>query len=323
MNDDFALLPWEYRGSGADLRAHVVIPALEVGGKVRRFLVKMCEGVIYFKDAESDEVFAILKRFENDLSAPEMVEVVRENVMTRNFGHYSVNPYRFLDGAKSQTKVCVIFNRKNNCGWLKEWFEPEWFSFFGYADSTTALKLHEPHLLSRELKPEWRCDIPTQWVVGSQAEFDQVMNLAGRALISAERFASRNQLNKHFLNQTRSPLGEGGLSDLYHFPPQIIPLLRRLMNKHFVAKGLTWHQWATDINNDGEDRVIEARRNTEIWGENWRGLWMTEPNFVDAAVSLSLPTTHERLEAALELREWLHGKLPEPEIDNLLRDTLK
>jgi hypothetical protein len=313
MNDDFALLPWEYRGSGADLRAHATIPALEVGGKTRRLLLKQRHDVVYFKDAGSDLVFAVLRQFAR-MNVLAMCEAVREAVASNNYGRYSTNRLDFSPRGynHNHTVVCLIHHEESGNGWLKEWFEPEWFLFEG-SSPQDAIKNYTPALLNRAMNPKWRRNIVPHWINGSIPDLQHAMSLVCRLLLREVPDVPFPHYARLAL-MTRSPLGQSELvsdpTNFFHLAPTLQPLLCA----HFVVRGLKWQR------PPGYHLVSEHR----TWGDNWRGHWSAVPNIIDIDInSVKHSTAHDRLELALELRDWLQDKLPEPEIDNLLRDTLE
>ena len=319
MNDEFALLPWEYRGSGADLKAHAVIPKLTIHYQVRRFLVKMREGVIYFKDTTTGEVFAVLQRFENQMDAESLVETVRESVAKRNFGHYIVRHRVSLRGYGSVV-ACVIFNYSNKTGWLKEWFEEDWLVFEKYDNPNDAIKKSEETLFDRVMNPKQRQDVPMQWLQGSQPELQQIMMAAYRVLAPDSIIPNQTAAGMLLTLVAQSPLDVRVANYDAFADFSLFPKFKRTLQERFSVRGMKW-EWL----NPGYlyDRT-RYDRGMEKWGENWRGNWVVNPRYVRLFLPLlQTSTAHERLEAALELRDWLQGKLPEPEIDTLLREALK
>ena len=65
------------------------------------------------------------------------------------------------------------------------------------------------------------------------------------------------------------------------------------------------------------------QRGLNRWGDKWRGNWVGQQHKIDFSVpSFSTPSHHDKLEAALVLRDFLADKLPAAQIETMLRDAL-
>ena len=326
--NEFSIPPWEHRGSGnssdPDARA-----SLEIGGRKRQFLLKMRAGVIYFKEPRRAPVWAITRVFERDLAGEEFVKTWRAETERNNYGRLII--YRpNLPGTSVNTTLAII-HRADYSGWLREWFAPDWQQTLAHRDGKTldvwgdkfqsatrrAFGHAGKNLLDRAMEPGERRDIPLQWVAGDEAELNRIFALSVRVFL--RRDPTHPQQSGPFRRSfvASSPVNEGGwfsadwlssfASDL-QVSPAFEPLLR-LMQTQFVLIGLHWRK--------------TADRPKNPWGERWRGRW----EVVAPEVKLTAPietflSAHDKLEAQIELRDWLSGKVSERQSANWLGKAL-
>ena len=325
---NFSILPWEHRGAGASTAPHAQT-RLGIGGRKRNFLLKMREGVIYFTEPKRAPVWAITRQFERELRGDELSEIWRREIERENYGRFVI--YRpTLPGTSVSTTLSII-HRADYSGWLREWFARDWrqtpvhrdqktFDIWGdkFQNATRRAYSHAADaLVNRAMEPGERRDIPMRWVAGDEAELNRIFALVTRVFV--RRIPDYPQQSGLFQRSfvASSPTNQGGwfsadwlssfASDL-QVSPAFEPILR-LMETHFVLVGLSW-------------KKTYARPKTP-WGERWRGRWETvAPEIKLAAEIESSLSAHDRLEAQLEVRDWLHDKVSPRQSANWLSKAL-
>lgn len=338
----FSILPGEYRGSGAASQPHAQT-RLQIGGRERRFLLKMREGVIYFQEPNRVNMWAVTRVFERELAGEELIEAWREEVARANYGRYVV--YRpFLFDLKTswsggvQTTMGLV-HRANYAGWAREWFDCNWRDVPAHRDGrtldvwgsqfekATRRVLHHTHraFLDRALPASARRDIETRWARGSEAELQRVFALAMRLFVRDDDLnAVSGRTAWIFL--ASNPTESGGWATMspgsyYQTPLRYAPNwndLLKLLEQHFVLCGMSWQRGPTT---DAPDSFNARQR--EKWGENWRGDWeVVTPQIQLAAQPVAHVSAHEKLETALELRDWLQGKIAPRQLANWLSKAL-
>ena len=205
MMNEFSILPWEHRGSDAPTVAHAQYE-LEIGGRERQFLLKMREGVIYFKSCKSAPMWAVTRVFESDLVGDELIETWRAEVARENYGRYLVyRPFLFDLKTRSggvQTAIGIV-HRADYSGWAREWFDEIWLDVPAHRDGktldiwgnqfekATRRTLHHTHreFLDRALPESARHKFETHWVRGNEAELQRVFALAQRLFVRDDDLA--------------------------------------------------------------------------------------------------------------------------------------
>ena len=276
----------------------------------------MREGVIYFTEPKRAPVWAITRVFERHLSGEELIESWKIEIERGNYGRFLV--YRpNLPGTGINTTLAVI-HRADYSGWVREWFAPNWHQTPVHRDSKTldvwgdkfqnatrrAYSHVGPALINRAMNPGERRDLPLQWIAGDEAELQRIFALAVRVWV--RRDATFPQQSGPFRRSfvASSPVNVGGwfsqdwlssfAADL-QVSPAFLPMLR-LMETHFVLVGLSW-------------KKAHHRPKTQ-WGERWRGRWETVAPEINLSATIeSNLSAHDKLEAQLELRDWLKDKI--------------
>lgn len=325
---EFSISPWEHRGSGDSTDPHAQT-RLQIGGRERNFQLKMREGVIYFREPKHAPVWAITRHFEREMRGGELIESWRGEIERNNYGRFVV--YRpSLPGTSINTTLAIV-HRADYSGWLREWFARDWHQTPVHRDKKTldvwgnnfqnATRRAYSHggdaLINRAMEPGERRDIPLQWLAGDEAELNRIFALVVRLFMRRDpTYPQQSGLFRRSFVAS-SPINEGGwfsqdwlssfAADL-QVSPAFEPLLR-LMELHFVLVGLSWKK-ATD------------RPKTQ-WGERWRGRWETVAPDVQLAREVeSWMSAHEKLEAQLELRDWLRDKVSPRQSANWLSKAL-
>ncbi len=325
---EFSILPWEHRGAGASTIPQAQTE-LEIAGRKRQFLLKMREGMIYFREPKRAPMWAIMRQFEREMRGDELIEFWREEIERDNYGRFVI--YRpTLPGTNISTTLAIV-HRADYSGWLREWFARDWHQTPVHRDRKTldiwgnhfqnATRRTYSHaadaLINRAMEPGERRDIPLQWLAGDKAELNRIFALVTRIFI--RRDPNHPQQSGAFRRSfaASSPINEGGwfsqdwqssfASDL-QVSPAFEPLLR-LMESHFVLVGLSWKK--------------ATNRPKTRWGERWRGRWETVAPDVQLSIEIeSSLSAHDKLEAQLELRDWLRDKVSPRQSANWLSRAL-
>lgn len=326
--DEFSILPWEHRGSGVASAPHAQTE-LEIGGRKRQLLLKMREGVIYFRESKRAPVWAITRQFEREMVGAELVEIWREEIGRANYGRFII--YRpNLSGTTVNTTLAMI-HRADYSGWVREWFSSDWrqtpvrrdrktLDVWGnnFQNATRRAYSHAADaLINRAMEPGERRDFPLQWVAGDEAELKRIFALVVRLFLRRDPTYPQQSglLRRSFV--ASSPINEGGwfsqdwlssfAADL-QVSPAFEPILR-LMESHFVLIGMSWKK--------------TSDRPKTPWGERWRGRWEVVAPDIKLAVEVETGmSAHEKLEALLELRAWLAGKATPRQCANWLSQAL-
>ncbi len=328
---DFSILPWEHRGSG-DSSALGAQIQLKIGGCERKFMLRMREGVIYFAQPKRAPIWAVTRVFEQELGSDELINAWRAEVARENYGRFVVYRPNFI-GTGVNTTLALI-HRADYSGWAREWFAPDWRQTPVHRDEKTldvwgdkfqnatrrAFRHASDALLNRAMEPGERRDIPQRWTRGNPAELEHLFGLAVRLFVRRDPTfgASSGPLRRIFA--ASSPANEGGwvrggwllptTPDL-QISPSFKPLLQ-LLQEHFVMVGLSWKKIGTyNPNRAGAFRT------------RWRGNWETyTPEITLSSAIEPHLSAHDKLEAILELRDWLEGKVSPRQSANWLSKAL-
>ena len=325
---EFSILPWEHRGSGAPAVADARTQ-LEIGGRARNFRLKMREGVIYFSEPNRAPMWAVTQIFERHLDGNELIEIWKIEIERDNYGRFIIYRPNLPDTTVGTTLAMI--HRADYAGWVREWFAPDWHQTPVHRDRKTldvwgdkfqnATRRAYSHagaaLVNRAMNPGERRDIPLRWVAGDETELQRIFALAVRVWM--RRDANYPQQSGPFQRSfaASSPVNEGGwfsqdwlssfAADL-QVSPAFLPMLR-LMETHFVLVGLHWK------------KTLQRPKNP--WGERWRGRWKTvAPEINLSATVESSLSAHDKLEAQLELRDWLKDKISARQSANWLNKAL-
>jgi len=348
--NEFSILPWEYRGSG-----HSTAPGAqtesEIGGRKRQFTLKMREGVIFFKEPERAPMWAVTRIFERDLKGEELVEAWRREMANENYGRFVVYRPQLGDpagryGAGVRATLALV-QRADYSGWAREWFDSTWLDVPAHRDgkkldlwedrfqaaSLRALYHTRDALLDRDLPAAVRRDIEPHWVAGDEAGLQRVFALAVRLFARDETDVPVDP-GPQWSFAAANPVEPGGWSVVapvaYYYNSELRfstvwePLLK-LLERHFVWVGMNWKQ--NELS--GFPDIIETPTGTRIVGElvhksdDWRGQWQVETPFITLnARPVATLSAHDKLEATLELRDWLQGKISPRQCANWLSKSL-
>ncbi len=331
MNTHFSILPWEFRGAEFSPQAHAQTE-LEIGGKTRDLLLKMREGVVYFKEPARVPVYAVTKQFERELRAEELEKAWREEVGRENFGRFVVYQPNF-PGTSASTVLAMV-HRADHSGWVREWFRPDWIEVPVHRDTKQldvwgtnfqnatrrAFRHTQSALLNCALSAQERCSLQSNWTVGSEAELRRVFALVLRLYVRQRGADSR----RTWFFAACNPASNGGFVDTfnphYHhdaqFSPSVGPLLK-LLEQHFVWTAMNWKHNSSFAS----DHALQSL--ADKWGTSWRGHYSVSTPRIKISVPLVASlSSHEKLESLLELRAWLDGKIPPKQSARLLNQAL-
>ncbi len=332
MNTHFSIPPWEFRGSNQLETAHAQAE-LEIGGTKRTLLLKMREGVIYFKEPNRVPAYAVTKQFERELRGEELVETWREETRRENYGRFVVYNPSFPD--TSVGTVLAMIHRADHSGWVREWFRPNWLEIPRHRDgkqldlwgngfqNATRRAFRHTHktLLDCALSTEERPEIAPNWKRGDEAELNRVFALVMR--LYARRKAQDSNQTWDFA--ACNPASKGGFADtfssLYHLDLEFSPslgALRHLIEQEFVWAAMEWKHFNSKFDSFNANHAALQK-----WGEHWRGNYGISTPHIGLTVPLVAHlSSHEKLESLLELREWLSDKTTAKQSAHLLAGAL-
>lgn len=334
---DFILQPWEYQGASFDPKAHAET-RLEVGGKKRNFLLKLREGVLYFKEPSRAQIFAIPQVWEQSLATDSigLISAFQRGVGEGNYGALFTKRDYF---AKLPVRGhFLLLVRADGTGWMREHFDPAWFSLpewekplaFDLWDDkafesqvSAVLPIVKDSLLQRTIEPEIRQADTARWIGGTEAEFSALI-IAATHLFVPPGNASSNTNPLLFKMKSHSAFAKGEIEGYWFKNACRRPAygaIWQLMEKQFRFVGVRWSEGGEEVEMYPRARVEKVyKAGLEQWGENWRGNWAPQRGSLELAIPHSnVMTAHEKLESALVLRQWLKDKMPAEQIEALFQ----
>ena len=341
--NEFSILPWEYRGSGASTTASAWAEA-SIGGHKRQFSLRMREGVIYFREPKGASIWAVTRQFERDLAGDELINAWRDELKRENYGRYLLyTPYlfggRLGNKARSGTETALgLVHRADYSGWAREWFDDQWRDIPAHRDgraldvwgkswsdaSKRAYAHVQTDLVERALPASVRRDIPTRWVSGDEAELRRIFGLAlalfvrsldDRRVVGSCVLAASNPISAGGWKWMVSPAYRHDLRFASAWKP-----LTELIQQKFVLVGMMWQRREAQPSARNADYVKLQRAR---FGDDWRGDWRVQTPEVTLPIQLvARISAHEKLEATLQLRDWLNGKVSPQKSKNWLSKAL-
>ncbi len=325
----FVLAPWEHRGATFDARPDFVT-SLEIGGRERVWMLKVKQNALWFREAgrdanwtfglfaplekssEAAQIWArdafILKWFESELRAGNFGRVVVWDEFWTYLGRFV-----FLFGADGRGLAREPWDDFGlDFRWdaapqfrLGEFLDWPHADFEKLADGLDHNRALIKKFGDREVPTEQQQGEELHWICGSREELEM--------LTRALAFWAWNWENDNvtFFYSSESEHGSarcvsavnrratGSLGSYReHMAPAILKLATLFLDYHTPVG----FQWEFQDMGGG------------------RGSWDAEPTEID--FTIQAPSAHEKLEAGLFLRAWLHGKVAESEIDGLLSAPL-
>ena len=331
----FILLPWEHAFSGASLKPHATA-RLTLGGKTRNFLLKMRNGVIFFKEPSRGQVFAITELFDQNLSrdAIGLVSRWQNQVAQNNFGAFVLKRDYF---PKLPVRAHILLIVKpDGSGWMKEHFDEEWFLLPDdkradldvwndkHVESQVRDRLPfvQRSLINRALNPQvLELDLPT-WKLESGEKISELLVAATRLFI--EPSSHWNQDERRVLKiKSHSAFSKGDIEGFWLKHALHNPKFARvweLLEPQIQFVGVRWSEGGEQLDQYGRSRNEKVfKEGLEKWGQLWRGNWAPQrASFRVQLPDVSSQTAHEQVEAGLVLRDWLREKMINSEIEQLL-----
>jgi len=337
MKNHFAIAPWEFPGADFDPAPHAQTRA-DIGGKKRTLWLKMHGGVIFFREPSLAPVYAIPTRFDKELAGdPEKLVFEWQHEVGRdNYGSYFVS-HRKWPGTPTTTNYCFIV-RADGSGWMKEHFDEEWheiinpFSLrtqvwsakptFSHLSETICKKMR-PLFLKREVDKRHFQTIASHW------------NHDPHEMMSVLRSAAVLWLPTPYMDwffgkpldwkcKSNSPFRNGAVvGHLTAHKTHRYNIVWDFVKWHYGFVGVEWKRASDHPELIALFKPNVWQKGFDTYGEDWRGNWIGSAYETTlTAPSLSPPTQHDKLEAALCLREFLADKMPAEKLATWIQDAL-
>lgn len=333
----FVLPPWEFSGATFNSKAHAET-RLEIGEKKRNFLLKMHEGVIYFKEPSRGALYAIPQLFAPELAKDPigLISAWRDAVRVENYGVFVIKR-DYFQGLPVRGQFLTIV-QSDGGGWMKEHFDTEWFSLpllekaldFNVWDDKevethmrTILPGVKASLLQRTVSPEVRHAGAPRFVGGDQNQWLLLLAAGARLFLSNSRVnkaASDQKLKSH------SAFAKGEFEGFWIKnalrEPNFAAFWRTVEAK-IAFVGVHWNEGGEREQQYARPRSVRVfNAGIEAWGENWRGNWAPQRgSFSFDLADFGSCSAHEKLEAALQCRDFLRGQTSDKEIEALLQSV--
>ena len=333
----FVLLPYEHVGADFNPQVHAET-RLEIGGRPRNFLLKMRDGVIYFREPSRGQAYAIPELFDEKLATDRigLISAWQRAIAAGNYGAF-VARREYFEKLPVRGQFLMIL-KSDGSGWMREWFDDEWFLLpeSEKASSTNVwdekalesfvderLRAVKVKLLSRAINPTVRENNLPRWIGGSGEQF-AALTIAAVRLFGAYSPDYEQSVGVKMKSHSAFAKGEGTGFWLAWLGQRrtIVAPLWELLAREFTFVGVRWSEGGEQVEQQYKRTRIEAiyKAGLERFGENWRGNWAPQrADFTIQIPDLTQTTTHEKLESQLLLREWLRGKMPDEQIETLLQ----
>lgn len=326
----FVLSPWEHAATDFNPAPHAQT-RLEIGGKKRNFLLKLREGVIWFKEPSRGAIFGTLALFPDNLTRDSigLISAWQKEMAAENFGVLLTKRDYF---PKTTCRGRLIFLFKGDgSGWMREHFDHNWFdippiepfvpfSLWNPREAEEALQKFlgaaRAQLINRAINPAVRELEPPQFFGPHADAFEAVLRAALQLFVSATPHARTLQFKAH------SSFAKGEIEgyDLNWClrAPGFALVWKQLEST--VLAGVNWSEGGEELTayNQKRNEKFHAA-GLEKWGENWRGNWAPRRAKWSVELPTNAPSAHEKIEAAKILRDWSRGKSWENELSERLR----
>lgn len=337
MKNHFAIAPWEYPGADFDPAPHAQT-RLDIGGKKRTLWLKMRDGIIFFREPSLAPVYAIPKRFDQELASdPEkLVFEWQREVLRDNYGAYFVS-HRKWPGTPAIANYCLIV-RTDNTGWMKEHFDEEWRAIaplvalknplwiakptYSYTSEQVCKKMR-PVFLKREVDARHFQTAPPHW---THSPHEMLSVLRSAALLWRATPYTKVLVEKPLEWQCKSNSSfQGGVVTgwLTYGDSHRCGVVWDFVKWHYGFVGVEWKRASDHPELIALYKPSIWQKGFDAYGENWRGNWIgSRYETTLTAPPLSAPTQHDKLEAALCLREFLADKMPADKLAMWIQDAL-
>ncbi|RYX85042.1 hypothetical protein EON83_07285 [bacterium] len=331
----FVLLPYEYPFSGASSRPHATA-RLKIGGKARNFVLKIHEGTLYFKEPGRSPVFAILDEFDDALARDSIGLVSRWqfHVTQGNFGAF-VTRRDYFPKIPVRAQILMILNADGS-GWMKEHFDSQWFlmpeekaapvNVWNDKDVDAQIRDRlypvQRQLINRALPPEVLTSDAPRWLDEQGDKIAELLVAATRLFVEPSEYW--NDAERRILKfRSHSAFAKGEIDGYWLKHAQHNPKFQQfweMLEPHIQFVGVHWSEGGEHLEQYGRRRTESVfNAGLEKWGQLWRGNWGPQrASFKIDLPDTSTQTTHEKLESALILRQWLNGKMEAKEIEEFL-----
>ena len=344
-----ALAPWEYPGADFDPNPHAFTRHV-FAGKERELWLKMRDGVIYFGEVEGERAHAVPSLFDDAIAADaeRLIAFWKSEVERENYGAFIVIRNK-LPRSLAVGSYCVIL-RGDGSGWIKEHFDGDWREFsysslglFRLWGGTPYLALSrnwqaagafiahrmQTHFLARAVDAAHFQAVAPFWTNGDANEVARVLRSAAMLFDLTSSNRDMHQLTPKWIYQSNSLFWNSVSENRFALFPSKAKFIQvqTLVKWHYAFVGLECKRISDDTevqNQMGYKTRKSWLRGLQRWGENWRGNWWTRP--YDCALNVSPPRTpsqHDKLEAALTMRDFLRGRWPDDEVKELTRKLIE
>lgn len=342
MRTVYALAPWEYPGADFDPNPHAFTRHV-FAGKERNLWLKMRRGVIYFGEVEHARTYAVTRLFNDAIAADaeRLIAAWRSEVERESYGAFLVIRQHFSHSF-AVGSFCLIL-RADGSNWIKEHFDEEWQQFsspltqpflfwsrdpLGKTGASVVQKLQSQFLNRtvnsahfQSVEPHWTGDAQDIVSVGRSAAQLWLLPAMGVWWGTKSRAHWKYKSNDLAFNvEIQTPFPDRQWS-------QQFDRVQELLKWHNAFVGVEWKQATKDENYARQIKTKPRKywlRSLDKWGEDWRGNFVGRQythNFSEPPISVT--SQHDKLEAALILREFLRDKLPAEQIKAMLQDALK
>jgi len=333
----FLISPWEHALSGALAKPHATARA-GIGGKSRNFVLKMHDGVLFWKEPSRAPIFAVTEVFDESLAhdAIGLVSRWQSELAKNNFG-VLVSKRDYFPKLTVRGQISMIV-KSDGSGWMKEHFDEGWFSL--PEDGAERLdvwneKEVEAHirerfpfvqraLINRAISADIFEREAPMWKSATGETISALLVAAARLFLDPS--TPWNDDDWRVLKiKSHSAFARGDIEGRWrahalHSPP--FAAFWEHLEPCIQFVGVRWTEGGEQIEQYARARNKKVfAEGLEKWGHLWRGNWAPQrASFSVQLPNLETTTAHEKLEAALVLRDWLRlsASMSEGQIEKLL-----
>jgi hypothetical protein len=321
---DFILHPYGYPGSSFNPKAHAET-RLEIGSKKRNFVLKIHEGVLYFKEPARAPVFAIPDLVDDALAGDSIGLISRwqREISVGNYGAF-IAKRDFFAGLPVRGNFLMLV-RADGTGWMREHFDREWFDLAAWeepqmfdlwnekeldAHIAAALPWVKASLLQRVVEPEIRSSETLRWLGGSFEEFSSLVTAAVHLFLEPD---FENGTDLDFKLKSHSAFAKGDIEAPWLKSACLNPKFAEVwqqLERQFHYVGVHWNEGGEKVEmypRPRSERVFQD--GLAQWGENWRGNWAPQRGSVTFRIPGLVKVSEAETQAEKELLEnWMMGR---------------
>lgn len=321
---DFILYPYEYAGSSFNPKAHAET-RLEIAGKKRNFVLKVHEGVIYFKEPARAPVFAIVDIVDDALARDPIGLISRwqRDIAQENYGAF-IAKRDFFAGLPVRGNFLMLV-RADGQGWMREHFDKGWFdlptwekpqTFDLWNDKAFEAQIGsvfpwvKASLLQRVVEPETRGAETPRWLGGSFDEFSSLVTAAVHLYLKPD---FENGADLDFKLKSHSAFAKGEIDAPWLKSACLNPkfdAVWQLLERQFHFVGVHWNEGGEKVEMYPRPRIEQVFQDgIAAWGENWRGNWAPQRGSVTFRIHSPARLSEAEKQVAGELLErWMSGR---------------